>query len=197
MCGCVPAFVKRIRSRSPSVARIVGPGHLAVVGPGREEDAGRDLDLLVVGDDRVLAQRPTVGKPGDDAAVEARGEGRRVEAVGDVIDVGPVLEARVQGRPGGTVAGVGLGRGAAVAHPHATCRGLAPEGAVDALMVTTSCNSGSDAVASAPPASSRLRLTRRSPGDSFDLPTRENLHLNPVARAALGRPPAHPENRSR
>ncbi len=36
-------------------------GHLAVVGPGREEDAGRDLDLAIDGVDLVLAQQRAVG----------------------------------------------------------------------------------------------------------------------------------------
>ena len=36
-------------------------GHLAVVGPGRKEHAGRDLDLAIDGDDLVLAQQRAVG----------------------------------------------------------------------------------------------------------------------------------------
>ena len=49
--------MKRMRSRSPSVQRIVGPGHLAVVGPRRIEHARRHLDLAILGDELVLPQR--------------------------------------------------------------------------------------------------------------------------------------------
>ena len=54
---------------------LVGPQrrtrHAAVVGPGREEDARRDLDLLVVGHDLPLAHSRAIGAGlGDGAVVE-------------------------------------------------------------------------------------------------------------------------------
>ena len=57
VCGCSEPLPNRIRSRSPSRARSVGRRDAAVVGPGRELDARRDLDLLVDRDQLPLAQR--------------------------------------------------------------------------------------------------------------------------------------------
>ena len=54
-------------------------GHLAVVRPRRVEHTGRDLDLAIVGDDRVLAQRLPVRQARDGAVIEMRQERRRVE----------------------------------------------------------------------------------------------------------------------
>ena len=47
-----------------------GPGNAAVVGPGGERDAGRDLDLLLVGDELPLAQDATAGQAPRGALVE-------------------------------------------------------------------------------------------------------------------------------
>ena len=55
LCGCEPSLRNTIRTRSPSVDAQGRAGHAAVVGPGREEHARRDLDLLVLGDDLELA----------------------------------------------------------------------------------------------------------------------------------------------
>ena len=55
VCGWDPALTNFTRSVSPSVARITGPGHGAVVRPGGEEHTGRDLDLPVHGRQRVGA----------------------------------------------------------------------------------------------------------------------------------------------
>ena len=68
-----------------------------VVGPGRELDARRDLDLLVDGDQLPLAQRAAAGEPPGEAVVEVAQELGRVEAVGGVVDAPAGLEARVGG----------------------------------------------------------------------------------------------------
>ena len=61
--------------------------HLPVVGPGREEDAGRDLDLLVVGGDLPLADRRAVGHRRGLAVVEGAHEDRGIEAHARDVDV--------------------------------------------------------------------------------------------------------------
>ena len=58
----------------------------AVVGPGRELHAGRDLDLLVVGDQLPLAQHPAARQPPGLAMVEVAQQLGGVEAVGGVVD---------------------------------------------------------------------------------------------------------------
>ena len=62
-------------------------GHLAVVGPGREEDAGRDLDLLVEGGDLPLADDGAVGHLGRLAVVEGVHQDRGIEAHARDVDV--------------------------------------------------------------------------------------------------------------
>ena len=105
-----------------------------------------------------LAQRPPAGQAPGLPPVEVAQDLGRVEAVGDVIDVGPVLEARVQRRAGGAVPGVGLGRGAAVARPRAAPRPRPRRRRGGPGAGPARAAAGSEAVAIAPPASSRLRL---------------------------------------
>ena len=61
--------------------------NLAIVGPGREEDAWGDLDLLVGGDDLVLAKRPAIRLPAHVPVVECGEEGRGIEAHGNRVDL--------------------------------------------------------------------------------------------------------------
>ena len=56
-------------------------GDAAVVGPGRELDAGRHLDLLVQGDQLPFAQDPAAGEPPRLSVVEVAQQLGRVEAV--------------------------------------------------------------------------------------------------------------------
>ena len=70
----------------------------AVVGPGRELDARRDLDLLVARDQLPLAQHPAAGEPAGAAVVEVAQQLGGVEAVGGVVDRRARLEARVERR---------------------------------------------------------------------------------------------------
>ena len=71
-------------------------GHPTVVRPGRELHPGRDLDLVVAGDQRPLAQHPPAGEPRRLAAVEVAQQGGRVKAVGAVVDRRPRPEPRVR-----------------------------------------------------------------------------------------------------
>ena len=66
--------MKRIRSRSPSVARSVGPGDAAVVGPGRVGDAGRDLDRPCPR--RSPSTRAACGRPGACSSCRSRSRER-------------------------------------------------------------------------------------------------------------------------
>ena len=61
-------------------------GDSAVEGPGREPDAGRDLDLLVLGDQRVLAEQAAARQAPCRSVVEVPQDLRRVEAVCLVVD---------------------------------------------------------------------------------------------------------------
>ncbi len=63
-----------------------GAGDAAVVGPGREADAGRDLDLLVLRHERPLAHHAAAREGPRDAPVEVAQQLVRVEAVGGVVD---------------------------------------------------------------------------------------------------------------
>ena len=56
VCGWSRAVDERDPQPLALAARSVGPGDAAVVGPGGEAHAGRDLDLLVAGDELPLAQ---------------------------------------------------------------------------------------------------------------------------------------------
>ena len=62
-------------------------GHAAIVGPGRKEHAGRDLDLLIDRGDLELAQPPAVGQGRHDAGVPVAEDGMGIEAVTGVIDL--------------------------------------------------------------------------------------------------------------
>ena len=62
-------------------------GHAAVVGPGREHDARRDLDLLVLGDDLEGPQRAAVGQRRDRAGLPVGQHRGRIEAVAGVVDL--------------------------------------------------------------------------------------------------------------
>ena len=62
----------------------------AVVGPGRELDAGRHLDLLVGRDQLPLAEHPAACEPPGLAVVEVAQDLGRVEAVGAVVDARPL-----------------------------------------------------------------------------------------------------------
>ena len=77
------------------------PGHAAVVGPGREHDARRDLDLLVLGRDLEGPQRAPVGQRRDRAGLPVGQHCRRIEAVAGVVD----LADRDHRAVGGAVAG--------------------------------------------------------------------------------------------
>ena len=93
------------------------PGDAAVVGPGFVLDPGGDFDLLVLGDDRPLAQDAAAGQPRRLAVVEVAEDLGRVEAVRPVVDFAALAEGRV-GEVG--VAGVfvdALGEGALGARP--------------------------------------------------------------------------------
>ena len=120
VCGWLPPLTKRIRSRSPSLARSVGPGDAAVVGPRGELHAGRELDLLLAGGDRPLAQGAAVGQLARLAPVEVAQHRVRVEAVGGVVDLAPakagVLAVRAC-RGGAVHAGMSCGSAAAAAAP--------------------------------------------------------------------------------
>ena len=60
VCGCA-ALVEEADADAVALGGAQGrAGHLAVVGPGGEEEAGRDLDLAVDGEDLVLAQQRAV-----------------------------------------------------------------------------------------------------------------------------------------
>ena len=61
--------------------------HPPVVGPGREEEAGGDLDLLVLADDLVGAERAAVGKLRHRSRVPVRQHGGRIEAVAGAVHV--------------------------------------------------------------------------------------------------------------
>ena len=61
--------------------------HPAVVGPGREEEPGRDLDLLVLADDLERAQRAAIRQRRDRAGVPVGEERCGVEAVAGVVDL--------------------------------------------------------------------------------------------------------------
>ena len=98
LCAWLPLLVKRMRSRSPSVQRIVGPGHLAVVGPGGIEHPGGHLDLAILGHELVLAQRLSGRETRDRAAVEAGEERRRVEGAGGELAHGDHVVVRALGR---------------------------------------------------------------------------------------------------
>ncbi len=77
---------------------------------------GRDLDLVLGGDERPLAQRAAVGHPARLAAVEVAQDLMRVEAVGAVVDLA-AAKRRVAGRgamPAVRTGVVGGRRGAAV-----------------------------------------------------------------------------------
>ena len=58
-----------------------GTRYPAVVGPGRKEDARRDLDLLVLADDLEGPQRAAVRQGRDDPGLPVGQERRGVEAV--------------------------------------------------------------------------------------------------------------------
>ena len=62
-------------------------GHAAIVGPGREEDARRDLDLLVLADDLEGPQRAAVRQGRDDPGVPVGQERCGVEPVAGAVDV--------------------------------------------------------------------------------------------------------------
>ncbi len=93
------------------------PRNPAVVGPGRVLDPRRHLDLLVHRDDLPLPQHAAAWKPGRLAPVEVAEDVGRVEAVGGVVDDGPLPEGRavrppaVDGRVGtvGAAARGGVG----------------------------------------------------------------------------------------
>src|SRR5690606_26709522 len=62
-------------------------GHGPVISPGREEDARRDLDLLIDRDDAVLTQRLAVLELAGGAVVEVGEELGRVEAHSSGVDI--------------------------------------------------------------------------------------------------------------
>ena len=82
--------------------------HLPVVGPGREEDAGGDLDLLVVGGDLPLADRRAVGHLGGLAVVEGADQDRGVEAHARDVDVADGGAQAVAGMAGVERVALGL-----------------------------------------------------------------------------------------
>src|SRR5688572_14331468 len=63
-----------------------GPGYTSVVGPGREEDPGGNLDVFDCGDELVLAHGAAGAILRDLAAVEVGQDLVRVESVADVVD---------------------------------------------------------------------------------------------------------------
>ena len=86
-CGCEPLLRKLMRTRSPSLARKRRARDPAVVGPGREEDARRDLDLLVLANDLEGSQRAAVRQRRHDPGGPSRSGCARVEPVAGVVDV--------------------------------------------------------------------------------------------------------------
>jgi hypothetical protein len=64
-----------------------GARHAAVVGPGRKEEAGRDLDLLVLGNHLEGTQSTSVGKLRDDAGFPVSEHCGRIEAVARRVDL--------------------------------------------------------------------------------------------------------------
>ena len=105
-----------VDERDPQPLALAGAqrraGDAAVVGPGREADAGGDLDLLVLRHERPLAHDAAAREPPRRAPVEVAQDRVRVEAVGGVVDgaavEGGVAAGGVGGRGG--VAGVRVGR---------------------------------------------------------------------------------------
>ena len=87
-------------------------GDAAVVRPGGERDARRDLDLLVAGDQRPLAQDPPAREPARRTPVEVAQQLVWVEAVAPAVNGVAVAEARVTvGERVGSVAGVDVRAG--------------------------------------------------------------------------------------
>ena len=105
--GMDPVEVDRVRMLGPVAEPDPKPLALArpqrrrrdaaVVGPGRELDARRDLDLLVDGDQLPLAQRPPAGKAPGAPVVEVAQDLCGVEAVGGIVHLPTGLERRVGG----------------------------------------------------------------------------------------------------
>ena len=79
-------------------------GHLAIVGPGRKHDAGRDLDFFVDGfhDEGVLC--PPIGKIGNGSGLPLCQHLRRVEPVPRLIDVADRHHRAVAGSVTGLMA---------------------------------------------------------------------------------------------
>ena len=68
-------------------------GHAAVEGPGREHDARRDLDLLVLGGHLEGAQRAAVGQRSRPSRFPVGQHRGRIEAVAGVVDSPTVIIA--------------------------------------------------------------------------------------------------------
>ena len=126
-------------------------GYAAVVGPGRELDAGRDLDLLVDRDQLPLAQHAAAREPAGAAVVEVAQQLGGVEAVGGVVDA-----ARRPGSRGGRAPSVlvCLGRAVAAVLVRSAGRGGVPRLTPPSLATAPAPRAG------ASEASIRLRLKR-------------------------------------
>lgn len=100
-------------------------GHAVIEGPGRKEDAGRDLDLPVDGSDFEGAQRSAIGQKIGQARFPLRQHGCRVEAVPVVIDHTDRCHVAMRHAGHGCCIGVGRHGGHVVAR-HRVWRGLGP-----------------------------------------------------------------------
>jgi hypothetical protein len=114
----VPAAVDEADPQAIALPRAQRrPGDAPVVGPRRELHPRRNLDLLLGGGDRPLAQRAPVGQAADLALVEVAQDQVRVKAVGAVVDLAAaksrVAVAGMPRAPGGRRSGVVFGGGGA------------------------------------------------------------------------------------